>query len=188
VAEKPEKYLEYLDWEMTIMGILSTFCVAIVALVLDRVGSAEPVKDTLFSALWAHERTCVLLGSLCVGSAAACFYKQRSRLAWFYGQICLSVDSPKVSQIATEEWLRDADSWATWIPYQSGFTALIIGAVLYSFALIGCDGGALRSRWWLWTAIAVVITVQCCRFAIHNGYKYADNPIQEFLNGLRKRF
>src|SRR5262245_45379342 len=38
-------YLAYLDKEMTIMGILSTFCVAVIALMVDRVGSAEIAAD-----------------------------------------------------------------------------------------------------------------------------------------------
>lgn len=51
MANTASSYLEYLDKEMTIMGILSTFCVAVVALVLDRVGSADLSKQTVFS-LW----------------------------------------------------------------------------------------------------------------------------------------
>jgi hypothetical protein len=42
-----KSYLEYLDKEMTIMGILSTFCVAAAFLVIDRVCGAD--KSSTFS-------------------------------------------------------------------------------------------------------------------------------------------
>jgi hypothetical protein len=70
---------------MTIMGILSTFCVAVVALVLDRTCGAEPGKGALFLVLWKQEQLYVLLGSMFFGLGAALFYVQRSALGWFYG-------------------------------------------------------------------------------------------------------
>jgi hypothetical protein len=91
MANDANNYLQYLDKEMTIMGILSTFCVAVVALVLDRVGSAEPSKQTFFYFLWKNQSFYIVLGSSCIALAAALFYQQRSALAWFYGQISLSI-------------------------------------------------------------------------------------------------
>jgi len=54
-------YLEYLDKEMTIMGILSTFCVAAAALLIDPVGSAE--HNTFFGGLAQSHIVQVLIGS-----------------------------------------------------------------------------------------------------------------------------
>ena len=119
---------------MTIMGILSTFCIAAVALVLDRIGSADLEKKTLFALLWRDQRLFVLLGSSCVALAAALFYQQRSALAWFYGQISLSIESPSINGIETDDWYKDADSWATWTPYQSAFTALTVGITFYGYS------------------------------------------------------
>lgn len=110
MADPTNKYLEYLDKEMTIMGILSIFCVAVVALALDRIGSADLGKQTLFTLLWRDQRLFVLLGSSCVAVAAVLFYIQRSALAWFYGQICLSIERPSITGIKTDDWYRDADS------------------------------------------------------------------------------
>jgi len=134
LADKTSKYLDYLDKEMTIMGILSTFCIAAVALVLDRIGSADLEKKTLFALLWRDQRLFVLLGSSCVALAAALFYQQRSALAWFYGQISLSIESPSINGIETDDWYKDADSWATWTPYQSAFTALTVGITFYGYS------------------------------------------------------
>ena len=74
-------FLEYLDKEMTIMGILSTFSVAAAALFLNAIGSVELNKKTLFSLLWLREPWCVLMGSAWILTAAGLFYSQRSTLA-----------------------------------------------------------------------------------------------------------
>ena len=74
------KYLEYLDKEMAIMGILSTFCAAVVALVLDRICGAELDKKSLFVRLWREDSTFVILRLVSTGIAGALFYKQRSAL------------------------------------------------------------------------------------------------------------
>ena len=60
-TEKPEKtYLDYLDKEMTIMGLLSTFCVAVVALALERVASA---KEGGLVAVWELGYRFIVIGS-----------------------------------------------------------------------------------------------------------------------------
>jgi hypothetical protein len=185
MAERTNKYLEYLDKEMTIMGILSTFCVAAVALVLDRIGSADLDKRTLFTLLWRDQRLFVLLGSACVALAATFFYQQRSALAWFYGQISLSIESPSINRIGTDDWYRDADSWATWIPYQSAFTALTIGIAFYAYSLITAAALLKIPVWLLWLAIVVGVAIQGGRLLIYRHYKYDEDPIEHFLSMLR---
>jgi hypothetical protein len=184
-AKKTSAYLEYLDKEMTIMGIFSTFCVAVVALALDRVGSADPEKKTLFLLLWRDQRLFLLLGSLCVALAATFFYQQRSALAWFYGQISLSIESPSINEIKTEDWYRDADSWVTWIPYQSAFTALTVGFTFYAYSLITAGGLLTIPVWLLWLAIVAGVSIQVGRMLIYRRYKYLDDPIDQFLSRLR---
>ena len=185
MAEK-STYLEYLDKEMTIMGILSTFCVAVVALVLDRVGGAESGKDTLFLHLWKQEHAYVLMGSIGVAVAALFFYAQRSTLAWFYGQITLSIESPKINGISTEEWYRDADSWATWTSYQCGFTALTIGAAFYLIALLDTIGSFQVPVWWLVVLLGGAIVIQTIRMVIFHRHKYDDDPIGVVFPILRR--
>ena len=83
---KVEGYLGYLDKEMTIMGILSAFCVASLAVSIklltsrdalraDQIARSGPVATVLFLVM-------LLL-------SAFSFYQQRSNLAWYYGQISL---------------------------------------------------------------------------------------------------
>lgn len=174
-----QKYLDYLDKEMTIMGLLSTFCVAVIALVLDRTLGAEPSKKTLFSDLWHKEQTYVVLGSMLFAVAAAYFYKQRSALAWFYGQIALSLEAPSTNNIPSPAWYKDADSWATWVPYQIAFTALGIGSVLYGIALLEVSGTRSVPAWLIWTGICVTGVVQSIRLTIYRRHKYEDNPIRK---------
>lgn len=180
------KYLDYLDKEMTIMGILSTFCIAVVAIVLDRICGAEPTKGTLFFTLWLHERSYVLFGSISFALGATFFYMQRSALAWFYGQITLSLEMPSVNNIATSDWYKDADSWATWVPYQGAFTAVGIGAALYTIALLGASAAWQVPDWLTWTATAATIVIQVIRTAIFRRYKYDDDPIGRVFPLLKR--
>ena len=110
-----KEYLDYLDKEMTIMGILSTFCVAAVALTLDRIGNADLSKDTVFRRIWEHDSTFVLVGSGWLLLAALCFYLQRSLVAYYYGGISLSLNNPEGHPWSTATWLVEADAWAVWI-------------------------------------------------------------------------
>ena len=183
----PEKatYLEYLDKEMTIMGILSTFCIAVVALVLDRIAGAE--KKSLFLDILHEERTYVLLGSVSFAAGAAFFYKQRSALAWFYGQIALSMEEKSINKIATAQWYKDADSWATWIPYQSAFTAVSFGAGFYLIALLEASGALQVPNWLTWAAAVIVLVTQTVRLSIFWRHKYEDDPIGRVFPLLKRQ-
>lgn len=169
------------------MGILSTFSVAVAALILDRVGSAERDKGSFFYCLWhgskghAGQAGYILLGSFSVSLAALLFYSQRSTLAWFYGQISLSIESPQVSGVDTEDWYRDADSWATWTLYQLAFTVLVIGFASYGYAVVRAVGLVAPSAWVFWSLILATVTVQGIRTVILRRYKYHDDPQWELL-------
>src|SRR5438034_7757175 len=91
-AENVRLYLDYLEKEMTIMGVLSAFCVAALSLALNQVLGAE--KETAFHAIRDHGLPYMVLGSLFLLAGAWFFYRQRSLLAWFYGQIALAMAAP----------------------------------------------------------------------------------------------
>jgi uncharacterized protein len=128
-----KRYVEYLDKEMTIMGILSAVCVAAPAGILSAVLAKDSSVGILF---WSACQFFIVAGSsLCV-LAAFFFYKERSQLAWYYGQICLAellTDKAAISA-KLREWLREADSWETWLPYCWGFTFLVAGFSEYLLA------------------------------------------------------
>jgi hypothetical protein len=185
-------YLEYLDKEMTIMGILSTFCVAAAALVIDRVGSAE--HDSFFGGLAKSHIVQVLIGSGLLMLAGLYFYLQRSTLAYFYGSICMSIAKRAGNNAATERWLIEVDSWATWLRYRLGFMFLTLAAVFFMFLTFQtiCPS---RPPGWAWFEGLLLATI-ALGFFLHNvilsAYRYEDDPtdaftFHHFLTDWRKR-
>jgi hypothetical protein len=130
----PKVYLEYLDKEMTIMGILSTFCVLVIGLTVN--GSLGAEKGEIKN-LWVFGQWYVLGGSLWMLVAALFFYRQRSLLAYYYGQISLChVKGSSGEFDDVESALLDADAWVTWFFYQCAFASMIVGFVAYGLALV----------------------------------------------------
>jgi hypothetical protein len=107
--------LGYLDKEMTIMGILSTFCLAIIVLVI------KELDSPLLQPVWSSSCYYIVAALGLILLAALFFYKQRSYLAWYYGQICLKICCHPDE---VRGFIDDADSWETWISYQLAFTFL----------------------------------------------------------------
>lgn len=124
-------YLEYLEKEMTIMGILSAVALAAAGGTLTLVFGQ---KAELGERLWTHGHWAIIAGSTMCVAAGTLFYKQRSLLAWFYGQICLAPLLDRKEQVSG--LLEDVDSWATWFWYCWGFNALTVGFVEYIAALV----------------------------------------------------
>jgi len=174
-----KSYLEYLDKEMTIMGILSTFCVAAASLVIDRVCGAD--KSSYFQQLAQSRLPDVLVGSGFLLLACLCFYLQRSLLAFYYGGICMSIARPGQSTWSMERWLIEADSWATWIRYRFGFMFLILATVAYGVALWRTSSGFATRRWWIETIVASGIILFFSTYAvILSAYRYEDYPLDAF--------
>lgn len=135
MRSKCDKYLEYLDKEMTIMGVLSAIAVLAPAGILNAIVGE---KNGARGEIWHSARAFITAGSTLCVLAAGFFYKQRSDLAWFYGQICLSDTYPAdpPSGMSVSELMRSADYWSSWWPYSWGFTALWAGFGEYLMALI----------------------------------------------------
>jgi hypothetical protein len=112
MSDETDGYLRYLGKEMNIMGILSTFCVAVPALFLERLASAA--KDTDLAMIWSSGKTYFWIASALLLVSTALFYKQRSLLAFYYGRIALGEPPPRhVSVPDYETWADWADSWTT---------------------------------------------------------------------------
>ena len=154
-TDATKAYLEYLDKEMTIMGILSTFCVAAAALVIERVGNAE--KGTLFRELLYGQPVVVFSGAAALLIAGLCFYLQRSRLAHYYGGICMSMTGLTKDEGTTAEWLEEAYSWRTWRRYRAGFGFLSVTGVFFLDTIFWwLHGNAPKSHLLLWPAVAII--------------------------------
>jgi hypothetical protein len=178
-------YLDYIDKEMSIMGILTTFCAIVSGIVLDRVLSAEANKG-VFCELLTHALFYVIVGSILMLLAALSFYRQRSLLAWFYGQItlCLARTPEDVSDL-----LDDVDSWATWTWYQTAFGILIIAFIQYGLALLCLKIVWLRSYRMFYAAIPIVLgaAVLIFRRYVLQKYKYDDEPFKKFYSDFWSR-
>jgi hypothetical protein len=133
-AVRVERYLKYLDKEMTIMGILSGFCVTVLALGIKLwSGTDSPRVDCVVRAAPIS----LALGALMLLLAALAFYRQRSLLAWYFGQLSLQASGYETGK-SIVDWLRDADGWDTWMNYQRGFWLLV--STSCELVVAGCGG------------------------------------------------
>ncbi|GLQ89012.1 hypothetical protein [Dyella flagellata] len=126
-------FLDYLKVEMTIMGLLSAFCVAALG-VAAKVATNEP-QAQWFQALWYTSYYYVLAAAALVFLAALLFYLQRSELAWHYGQLTLSIQDVDIGVDSTKDLLFSADSWATWARYHYAFAALVAAGIELGIAV-----------------------------------------------------
>ena len=107
-------YLDYLEKEMTIMGVLSAFCALAPALAIKELLENSGSPPNYIGKIWIAGGPFILIATFLILAAAGFFYGQRSTLAWFYGQISLAFIDSAMTGRSVEQWLRDADSWATW--------------------------------------------------------------------------
>jgi len=183
---EPKEYLEYLDKEMTIMGILSTFCVAAAALVIERVGTAE--HESLFRTLLQDHPLSVFVGSGFLMAAGLCFYLQRSRLAHFYGSICMSMTQPGYHDWDTSRWLLEAYSWRTWLRYRAGFSFLMATSVLYVHAIYRTMYPHMWPLHWLvWLALLLIFLDALVRAYILLSFRSQPNPYRAFWHVCVRR-
>jgi hypothetical protein len=139
-SDSVKPYLDYLDKEMTIQGLLSAFCVAASAAAFDRILGAEHPSPLVSY----FQRSCqpyILTAILALMLAGLLFYLQRSELAWLHGQISLDatrrmegIDPPDDSYTLAE-CIFVADSWTLWNRYKWGLTLATVGATEVGLAL-----------------------------------------------------
>jgi hypothetical protein len=136
LADSAKTYLDYLDKEMTIQGILSAFCVSFGAAAFDRIllAKAAEANTPLINNLRTNANSFVLAAIIAIMVAALFFYLQRSELAWLHGQLSLAV-TRKMENISTppdgysfEECLEIGDSWSLWNRYLFGLSFLSAAA------------------------------------------------------------
>ena len=106
---KLDRYLDYLDKEMGIMGDLSTFCLAVPSLFFERVISAatSSIAHDLHETLWRNGSLHLIIASILMFAGAAFFNKQPSQLAWYYRQIALKMALPDYTARALDENVRN---------------------------------------------------------------------------------
>lgn len=169
-------YLDYLDKEMTIMGILSTFCVASLLVAVN--SFILPGKDCKTNVYWDQSPWYCSLGLAGLLGAALSFYRQRSQLAFYYGQISLNLVRKKNKEV--DDLLEMSDSWAAWNFYKSGFGFLSIS--FCQFALVLINNKIRTIQHWqsliAWAIVFVfmfifgIVVYACYR------YPYAEFPLK----------
>ena len=185
MTTEPKAYLEYLDKEMTIMGLLSAFSVALASFATEKIISAE---KGFLCVLWQAGRDHVLAGATLAVLASFLFYLQRSHLAWYYGQIALAQSRDGALSASVADWLTLADGWDTWTRYQTGFTALGLSFASYAYAMAETLIPSIRSRSPLWSLgllfLAVLIAIG--RWYVLTKFAQEDQPFKAWRNSIRK--
>jgi zinc transporter ZupT len=188
--KESDQYLGYLDKEMSIMGVLSAFCVAVPSLVLERLVSAA--KESELASIWSHGEMYFWIASVLMLVASALFYKQRSLLAFYYGRIVLGkpVDGPSVPDLkGWEDW---ADSWTTWIPYNAGFWTGLAAGVEYVLAFLSHTCSSIRQSVcspYAWAPILALLVLLGVMVYFHwdRPIRYWGNPWIEGWNRRREK-
>ena len=165
------------------MGILSAVTVAAPAGILNALlsGDKGSVKERLLGA----GPFFVLLASASCILAALFFYKQRSLLAWYYGQMCLTESLGDDSAPArVREYLRGADSWETWIPYSWGFTALVTSFVEYVAAALcvfaNRDSLFFKLPHLVGLGFPLAVPIGILQWWVLKHYGFSDQPWKDF--------
>jgi hypothetical protein len=187
MADPVSDYCDYLDKEMTIMGLLTAFAVAVPSLVLDHVAGAKPSEQPTMYEMWQTEQVMLAVGSLVFFLSALCFYLQRSALAYYLGQLRLSLTAAYYQTMSTEQWLVCADYWSAWRSYNVAFALLILGFVLYGCALFAPNLAALRPH----TLIAALTSLALIYIGVNHyvktTYRDEDHPWCSFFSTLRHK-
>ena len=187
-----EFYLDFLDKEMTIMGILSTFCVAVVALVLDKVLGVKEGEHTFLSDVWKFGQYYIATASALMLISGLVFYRQRSLIARYYGGICLRLSKPDKPE-KLSSLIEEAHSGKTWFHYYTAFVIMGLAGINYAAAL--CASGSNPSSYWIrnhyLSASVLALTVGIIIIIFGNAvlvrHKYEDEPFKAFFSSLRRR-
>jgi hypothetical protein len=123
-------YPTYLTNEMTIMGILSTFCVVAVGGCITVLSGISKENVEWLKVFWYEEGSFLLLGLTAVLFSGFFFYRQRSILSYYVGQIYLSSYDVNIADGTVHDLHKRADSWVTWRFYRIAFLCLFTAAAL----------------------------------------------------------
>jgi hypothetical protein len=126
-----KSYADYLDKEMTIMGILSTFCVIALGGCVTALSGVTKEHSEWFAKFWHEQGPFIFLGMIAILFSAFFFYRQRSILAYYVGQIYLSLFDRNLVTGSTNDLHKQADRWSTWIFYRQAFLCLFTASVFF---------------------------------------------------------
>ena len=159
---------------MNIMGILSVFSVAVAGFIIDRTAGA-PAQSAL-AVIWRQSGPLVAAGAFAALVAAFLFYRERSLLAWYAGQIALA--EVRNDEAKRDELLVDADAWDTWINYRVAFLCLYA-----SFLWVGTAAArqifpilvGIRQRWLITVPTVILLAVSMAIRHFLTKYRLEDD-------------
>lgn len=181
-------YLEYLDKEMTIMGLLSAFAVAVTSFATERILNAE---KGLLNQIGSIGKLHVLAGAASALLAALFFYLQRSHLAWYYGQTTLAQSRGASSPESVESLLTRSDGWDTWARYQTGFAILTLAIFYYAYAVAETLVEAISSvplENSILLPLFAVAAIESTRWYVLEKFPQQDKPYDTWCKSIRKRW
>jgi hypothetical protein len=125
--KRTERFLTYLDKEGTVLGLLSGFCLAVLALVWKALGDAQ--AGSLFDQLQGEwiSFCLILAGSVSLLVAGLLFYLQRSLL-------CLGTSESEAGRTQLTDWREQIRGG--WRRYHLGFALMVLGFVFLIGALV----------------------------------------------------
>lgn len=200
-AGETNAYVKYLENEMTIMGILSSFCLIVIGGCITILSGIAKDNGQWLSAFWHEEGTFISLGLFSLVLSAFFFYRQRSLLSHYVGQIYLGQYSSELADCSTEKLHQRANNWVTWRFYRFAFLWLFTAGLFFArvalLLVLSRDGRLFslveRQRpWEIWTPAALCVALclaVCMAFAAFpdDDHPYAKSfrNTRRFLKGFR---
>jgi hypothetical protein len=178
--EYAKTYLDYLDKEMTIMGILSSFCIVSLAASVDKLVFNDQAKFPAFT-YWISDKLYCIVTFIGLLLAALLFYRQRSLLALYYGQISFYLATKDLKTV--KDNMEYVDGWRSWDFYKAAWGALSIAFTIFGLMLLsGPDNFFyLRQSYLVW--VTVLFFSICFGFVLYACYNYSTkyDPVQYLL-------
>jgi hypothetical protein len=183
--ENVKLYLNYLDKEMTIMGILSSFCMVTLGVIAGKI--LFPDTPLPIYRFWDNDFLCCLFGFIGLLTGSLAFYRQRSLLALYYGQISLNL--AKSDDEGVKAYLDYADGWDTWIWYRVGFGALTLAFGELGIMLLISRIKTLQVHASLFAVgvLLLVLIIFSTRIISYSMFHEKDQYFIELLKWLKKK-
>jgi hypothetical protein len=179
-----ELFLDYLEKENTILGVISTFCILAAAFVIKEVLSAssgqieQVAKDAI---------TYIYIGSALMFYAGHRYFRQRSLIAWYQGQISLAIvhDDKRL----LNDTINEVDTRFAWRYYNTASVITWFAFIEYSFALIttGSQFQFLKEhQLFISTGLTLIPIIAIALKSyeakvLEEKYPNADSPLVEWL-------
>ncbi len=180
--DKYSPYLIYLDKEMTIMGILSTFCIVALGFTINWLlgKDSDPLK------LYEPAMLFAIIGFVSFFMAGFSFYRQRALLAWYYGQISLYVSLEDDKEVIS--LMKESDGWNNWVWYQRGFF-FQVSAFLQFLSVLLNHTFVFTAKQQIFIAIfvlAIVLVIGQLKINAYRKFPYSEFPEKNFRKSILK--